>query len=74
MSLRDQQYKAIQRTRTLLADLINAQKTPRVPRAVRDRAYSCLKHYPHADPNGVPVFSRDPFGPDEPPTERCASE
>jgi len=25
---------------------MDPQKTPRVPSAVRKRAYSCLKHYP----------------------------
>lgn len=42
----DERYRAVERTEQFLIDLCSTGRTPRVPRAVRDRARSLLRHYP----------------------------
>ena len=59
MSLRFEQYRALQYSATFMSDLLDPKKTPRVPKRVRERAYHCLRHYPYLAPNGEPVFSND---------------
>lgn len=46
MSLPDEKVRAMQSARKFLFDLLNPQATPRVPKAVRDRARRVVKHYP----------------------------
>lgn len=46
MTLPNERRRSIEVTRDFLRDLLDPKKTPRVPRAVRDRAYRCLRHYP----------------------------
>lgn len=46
MTLPDERTRAIHAARELLLDLLNPAATPRVPRAVRKRAGSVLRHYP----------------------------
>ena len=46
MTLPHEEAYAIARTRQFLLDLLNPQATPRVPRAVRKRAYILSKHFP----------------------------
>ena len=46
MTLPDERYRAIKYTEQFLTDLIDPKKTPRVPKEIRQRAYSCLRHYP----------------------------
>lgn len=46
MTLPDERYRAIIRARNFLQDLLDPKKTPRVPRKIRDEAYSALKHFP----------------------------
>jgi len=46
MTLPCERKNAVDRTRDFLTDLLDPKKTPRVPRAVRENAYRCLKHYP----------------------------
>ena len=46
MTVPNERRNAVNYTRQFLVDLMDPQKTPRVPSAVRKRAYSCLKHYP----------------------------
>lgn len=48
MTLPDQRRLAVLRTEEFLKDLLDPKKTPRIPKEVRQRAYSCLKHYPSA--------------------------
>jgi hypothetical protein len=45
MTLPDERYRAVVRTQELLVEILN---TPRVPRAIKDQARSCLRHYPSA--------------------------
>ena len=47
MTLPDERYRAIKYAHEFLRDLLNPKKTPRVPRAIRDRAYRVLRHFPH---------------------------
>ena len=46
MTLPDERYRAIQRTRHFLMSLMDPKETPRVPRSIRGQAYSLLRHYP----------------------------
>lgn len=46
MTLPDERYRAVKSARDFLRDLLDPKKTPRVPREVRRRAASVLKHYP----------------------------
>jgi len=46
MTLPDERYAAIHNTERFLMNLCNPRLTPRVPRAVRQRAQALLKHYP----------------------------
>lgn len=47
MTLPYERLFAIQNTRRFLEDLIDNQKTPRVPMDIRKRALRILKHYPY---------------------------
>ena len=66
MSLRAQQYRALKQARTFLLDLCDRTYHPPISE-LRKRASRCLRHYPPPDEHGQPIFSRDPFGPDEVP-------
>mgnify|MGYP003347815050 CR=1 FL=1 len=63
MTLPDERYRAVQRTKQFLIDLCNRQRTPRVPKDIRQQANSLLRHYPsdydmHLASIGVPdVFA-----------------
>lgn len=46
MTLPDERYRAVAQTRQFLLDLLNPAKTPRVPKIIRQRAHSLLRHYP----------------------------
>lgn len=46
MTLPDERYRAIWQTQRFLMDLCDPQKTPRVPKSIRQRASGLLKHYP----------------------------
>jgi hypothetical protein len=45
MTLPCERYNAVKRTEEFLMDLLDPKKTPRVPKAVRQQAYYCLRHY-----------------------------
>ncbi len=45
MTLPDERYRAVVQTQRLLLEILT---TPRVPKAIKDRARSCLRHYPSA--------------------------
>ena len=47
MTLPIQERDALLWTEEFLKDLLDPKKTPRIPRKVRDRAVSCLHHYPN---------------------------
>ena len=46
MTLPDERYRAVRSAEQFLMDLLDPVKTPRVPRAVRQRARAVLRHYP----------------------------
>lgn len=46
MTLPDERYRAIKWAETLCRDLLDPKKTPRVPKDIRRRAYSVLRHFP----------------------------
>jgi hypothetical protein len=46
MTLPYERYNAVKWTEKFLIQLTDPKQTPRVPRAVRQRAYSLLRHYP----------------------------
>jgi hypothetical protein len=46
MTLPDERYRAIKMAEQLLRDLCDRTVTPRVPRVIRTRAASALRHYP----------------------------
>jgi hypothetical protein len=43
MTLPDERYRAVVQTQKFLIEILN---TPRVPKAIKDQARSCLRHYP----------------------------
>jgi hypothetical protein len=47
MTVPEEKFYAIEKTRRFLFDLLNPKKTPRVPRDVRRMAANCLRHYPY---------------------------
>jgi hypothetical protein len=65
MSLRREQYWALKKTQAFLRDLLFPDTRPKKVSELKDRAYRCLKHFPHLDDDGKPMFSKDDFGPDE---------
>lgn len=46
MTMPDERYLSIDRTRRLLLNLINPEHTPRVPAIIRAEANFCLRHFP----------------------------
>ena len=42
----EEEYHSLKETYKLLCHLIDPQKTPRVPKPIRDKAKHCLKYYP----------------------------
>ena len=43
MTLPDERYRAVVQTQKFLVEILS---TPRVPKAIKDRARACLRHYP----------------------------
>jgi hypothetical protein len=43
MTLPDERYRAVVQTQKFLIEILN---TPRVPKAIKDSARYCLRHYP----------------------------
>lgn len=46
MTLPNERRMAILRTEDFLKDLLSPEKTPRVPKEIRERAGACLRHFP----------------------------
>ena len=44
MTLPDERYRAVVQTQRFLLEILT---TPRVPKAIKDQARSCLRHYPN---------------------------
>ena len=59
MTLPDERYRAVMQTQRFLLRLLT---TPRVPKAVKDEARACLRHYPNEyDMKKVSQTSADIF-------------
>jgi hypothetical protein len=43
MTLPDERYRAVVQTQRFLLEILT---TPRVPKAIKDQARACLRHYP----------------------------
>jgi hypothetical protein len=48
MTMPIERTRAVNKAREFLYDLLDPKKTPRVPKAVRERALRVLKHYPNS--------------------------
>lgn len=46
VTLPDERFRAVVRTRDFLRDLCDSTATPRVPKDIRQQAAWCLRHYP----------------------------
>lgn len=46
MTLPDERSRAVANAQQFLFDLLDPKKTPKVPKAIRQRAGRILKHYP----------------------------
>jgi len=44
MTMRNEEVNALKRTREFMRDILHNARMPQI--ALKDRAYSCLKHYP----------------------------
>ena len=61
MTLPFEEKRAVNYTREFLYDLLIPSKTPRVPKEIRDRARSLLRHYP-AEYRVEEIMSEEEFG------------
>lgn len=61
MTLPFEEKRSINYTRQFLYDLLIPSKTPRVPKEIRDRARSLLRHYP-ADYRVDQIMPEEKFG------------
>lgn len=61
MTLPFEEKRAISYTRKFLYDLLIPRETPRVPKEIRDRARSLLRHYP-ADYRIDEIMPEEKFG------------
>ena len=46
MTLPDERYRALKWAEQFMQDLMDPQKTPRVPKRIRAQARAVLRHYP----------------------------
>jgi hypothetical protein len=59
MTLPDERYRAVLQTKRFLLEILT---TPRIPKAIKDQARSCLRHYPDEyDMKKVSQTSADVF-------------
>lgn len=61
MSLKFEQCYSLVKTQKFLRDLMHHSTRPKTVKEMRDRAYSCLKHFPFLDETGKPIWSKDNF-------------
>jgi hypothetical protein len=47
MTLPDERYRAVKWAGQFLLELSDPKKTPRIPKELRQRAWSILRHYPN---------------------------
>jgi len=61
MSLKYEQCYSLVKTQRFLRDLMHSSTRPKTVKEMRDRAYSCLRHFPFLDERGNPIWSQDGF-------------
>jgi hypothetical protein len=61
MSLKFEQCTALLRSREFLRELLLPRSKPWTKKELKERAYSCLRHFPMLGENGMPYFSQDEF-------------
>ena len=61
MSLKYEQYNSLVKTQKFLRDLLFTDTRPKKVSELKERAYRCLRHFPHLKENGEPMFSGDDF-------------
>jgi len=61
MSLRYEQCNALLRTQRFLRELLQPRKGVWSKHELKEKAYRCLKHFPHLNEHGHPLFSNDEF-------------
>lgn len=59
MTLPHERYRSVNQTREFLYELLDPKKTPRVPKAIRQQARHCLRHYPGAYDMERACYSKD---------------
>lgn len=61
MSLKFEQYNSLVKTQKFLRDLLYTDTRPKKVSELKERAYRCLRHFPHLKENGEPMWSQDDF-------------
>ena len=61
MSLRYEQHHSLYKTQNFLRSLLHSSTRPKTVKELKDKAYSCLRHFPFLDERGAPIFSQDDF-------------
>ena len=61
MSLRYEQLNSLVKTQKFLRDLLYTDTRPKKVSELKERAYRCLRHFPHLKENGEPMWSQDDF-------------
>ena len=75
MTLPDERFRSVIAAKNFMNDLLDPKKTPRVPKEVRQRAYSILRHYPsYWDLERASNNSPDIFQPQIEPLTRMVME
>lgn len=75
MTLPDERFRSVIAAKNFMNDLLDPKKTPRVPKEVRQRAYSILRHYPsYWDLERVSNNSPEIFQPQIEPLTRMVME
>jgi hypothetical protein len=46
VTLPDERFRSVIAAKNFMHDLLDPKKTPRIPKAIRNRALSILRHYP----------------------------
>jgi len=59
VSLRYEQYWALEKSKNLLVQLLNTKTRPTTVQELKRRALSCLRHFPPLTVTGKPIFSQD---------------
>jgi len=62
MTVPNERTNSVNRTREFLYELLNPQKTPKIPKYIREQALHCLRHYPSEFDMDIISFREDTEG------------